>query len=84
MKKQQKIQIALISIGLLLIISTYFYYPLMRKTELAKNQLQQKELKKNTTRDNRTYFEEIRYEGLTADMQKFSVKSEYFKKTVGF
>ena len=76
MKKQQKIQIALISIGLLLIISTYFYYPLMKKTELAKNQLQEKELKKNTTRDNRTYFEEIRYEGLTADMQKFSVKSE--------
>ena len=45
-KKQQKIQIALISIGLLLIISTYFYYPLMKKAELAKDQLQQKELKK--------------------------------------
>ena len=58
-KKQQKIQIALISIGLLLIISTYFYYPLMKKAELAKGQLQQRELRKNTTHDETTFFEDV-------------------------
>ena len=63
-KKQQKIQIALISIGLLLIISTYFYYPLMKKAELAKDQLQQKGLEKNITHDKTTFFEDVEYKGL--------------------
>ena len=76
MKKQQKIQIALISIGLLLIISTYFYYPLMKKAELAKDQLQQKELKKNITRDKRTFFENVEYKGLYDLNKPFIIKSE--------
>jgi len=76
MKKQQKIQIALISIGLLLIISTYFYYPLMKKAELVKNQLQQKELKKNTTNDKKTFFENVEYKGLYDLNKPFIIKSE--------
>ena len=75
-KKQQKIQIALISIGLFLIISTYFYYPLMKKAELAKDQPQQKELKKNTTYDNRTFFENVEYKGLYDLNKPFIIKSE--------
>ena len=75
-KKQQKIQIALISIGLLLIISTYFYYPLMKKAELAKDQLQQKELKKNTTYDKKTFFENVEYKGLYDLNKPFTIKSE--------
>ena len=75
-KKQQKIQIALISIGLLLIISTYFYYPLMKKAELAKDQLQQKELKKNTTDDKKTFFESVEYKGLYDLNKPFIIKSE--------
>ena len=76
MKKQQKIQIALISIGLLLIISTYFYYPLMKKAELAKDQLQQKELKKNITDDKKTFFENVEYKGLYDLNKPFTIKSE--------
>ena len=76
MKKQQKIQIALISIGLLLIISTYFYYPLVKKAELAKDQLQQKELKKNTTNDKKTFFENVEYKGLYDLNKPFIIKSE--------
>ena len=75
-KKQQKIQIALISIGLFLIISTYFYFPLMKKAELAKDQLQQKELKKNTTDGKKTFFENVEYKGLYDLNKSFIIKSE--------
>ena len=75
-KKQQKIQIALISIGLLLIISTYFYYPLMKKAELAKNQPQQKELEKNITHDKTTFFEDVEYNGLYDLNKPFIIGSE--------
>ena len=75
-KKQQKIQIALISIGLLLIISTYFYYPLMKKAELAKDQLQQKKLEKNITHDKTTFFKNVEYTGLYDLNKPFIIKSE--------
>ena len=75
-KKQQKIQIALISIGLFLIISTYFYYPLMKKAELAKDQLQQKGLEKNITHDKTTFFENVEYKGLYDLNKPFIIKSE--------
>ena len=75
-KKQQKIQIALISIGLLLIISTYFYYPLMKKAELAKDQLQQKKFEKNITHDKTTFFENVEYKGLYDLNKPFIIKSE--------
>ena len=75
-KKQQKIQIALISIGLLLIISTYFYYPLMKKAELAKDQLQQKKLEKNITHDKTTFFESVEYKGLYDLNKPFIIGAE--------
>ena len=75
-KKQQKIQIALISIGLLLIISTYFYYPLMKKAELAKDQLQQKKIDKNIIHDKRTFFENVEYKGLYDLNKPFIIESE--------
>ena len=75
-KKQQKIQIALISIGLFLIISTYFYYPLMKKVELVKDQLQQKELEKNITDDKRTFFENVEYKGVYDLNKPFIIKSK--------
>jgi len=75
-KKHQKIQIALISIGFLLIISTYFYYPLMKKAELATNQPQQKKLEKNITHDKATFFESVEYKGLYDLNKPFIIKSE--------
>ena len=38
MKKQRTTQLVLISIGLLLILLTYFYYPYMNKDKLLEDQ----------------------------------------------
>lgn len=75
-KKQQKTQLALISIGLLLILLTYFYYPYINKNKLLKNQSVQDDLE-NTTDDAKiTTFENVEYEGLYDLDKPFSVKSE--------
>ena len=42
-KKQKKIQIILLSIGFLLILITYFYYPYMKKVKFTDNQVVQKD-----------------------------------------
>ncbi len=74
-RKQQKAQVALISIGLLLILITYLYYPYMNKNKLQDDQFVQKDSEK-TLNDAQSTFENIEYEGITSTMQKFSVKSE--------
>jgi len=75
-KKPKNIQLLLISIGIFLILGTYFYYPYMNKNKHQKDQVERKNL--NQTKDNSsaTTFEKVEYEGLTAAMQKFSIKSE--------
>ena len=73
-KKQKKIQIALISIGILLILMTYFYYPYVNKFKLAKNQPTQKDLG-DVSIDKSTSFENVEYKGLYADNQ-FTIQSE--------
>ena len=42
-KKQQGIQLALVSIGILLIIGTYFYFPSIKKDKVLKDQSANKE-----------------------------------------
>ena len=74
-RKQQKAQLVLISIGLLLILLTYLYYPYMNKNKLQDDQFVQKDSEK-TLNDAQSTFENIEYEGITSTMQKFSVKSE--------
>ena len=37
-KKQQGIQLALVSIGIPLIIATYFYFPSIKKDKILKDQ----------------------------------------------
>ena len=74
-KKQQKIQIILISIGLLLIFATYFYYPYINKIKLIEDQLTQKDLDK--TRDaERTFFKNVEYKGYYDLDKPFTIKSE--------
>ena len=73
-KKQKKIQIALISIGVLLILMTYFYYPYINKFKLAKNQSNQKDLGEVFI-DKSTSFENVEYKGLYAD-SPFTIKSK--------
>ena len=75
-KKQQKTQLVLISMGLLLILLTYFYYPYMKQDKLLKNQSVQKDLENTTDNDQITTFENVNYEGLYDLDKPFSVKSE--------
>jgi len=75
-KKQQKIQLVLISMGLLLILLTYFYYPYMSKDKLLKNQSDQKDFENTSDDVQFTTFESIEYEGLYDLDKPFSVKSE--------
>ena len=74
-KKQQKAQLVLISIGLILILLTYLYYPYINKDKLQNNQLVQKDSEKNLN-DTQSTFKNVEYEGMTSAMQKFSVTSE--------
>ena len=77
MKKQQKkIQITLILIGLLLIITTYFYYPYINKAKFDKNQPVQKDLDNVTDSNQITSFENVEYKGLYDLDKPFTVKSE--------
>ena len=74
-RKQQKAQLVLISIGLLLILLTYLYYPYMNKNKLQDDQFVQKDSEK-TLNGAQSTFENVEYEGITSTMQRFSVKSE--------
>ena len=74
-RKQQKAQLVLISIGLLLILLTYLYYPYMNKNKLQDDQFVQKDSEK-TLNDAQSTFENVKYEGITSTKQRFSVKSE--------
>ena len=74
-KKQQNIQIILISIGLLLILITYFYYPYMNKAKLIENQSVKKNLER-TLVDESTFFENVQYTGLYDVDKPFTIMSE--------
>ena len=75
-KKQQRIQIILISIGLLLILVTYFYYPYLKKVELIKDQPQQKDLGETTSDDKTTFFENVEHKGFYDLNKPFTIRSE--------
>ena len=74
-KKQQNIQIILISIGLLLILITYFYYPYMNKAKLIENQSAKKNLER-ALEDQSTSFENVQYKGLYDVDKPFTIISE--------
>ena len=75
-KKQKKIQIILILIGLFLIITTYFYYPYINKVKFIENQSVQKDSDNVSDNDQTTFFENIEYQGLYDLNKPFTVKSE--------
>ena len=75
-KKQQKIQIILILIGLILIFATYFYYPYMNKIKYAQKELVEKNLEKSTEDENKTYFKDVQYKGFYDFNKPFTIKSE--------
>ena len=74
-KKQQNVQLILVSIGFILILLTYLYYPSLNKNKSQNEQYVQKD-SEQISNEAQTTFENVEYEGITSAMQKFSVKSE--------
>ena len=74
-KKQRGVQFVLLSIGLFLIIATYFYYPSIKKDKILKDQSVNKDSQKVENIDQSTAFEKLEYKGL-AQNTPFIVKSE--------
>ena len=75
-QKQKKAQIILTSIGLILILITYFYYPYMKKVKFTDNQVVQKDGSNTPDIDQGTSFENVQYEGVYQINKTFSVMSE--------
>ena len=75
-QKQKKTQIILTSIGLILLLITYFYYPYMKKVKFTDNQVVQKDGSNTSDIDQGTSFENVKYEGLYQINNTFSVMSE--------
>ena len=75
-QKQKKAQIILTSIGLILLLITYFYYPYIKKVKFTDNQVVQKDGSNTPVIDQGTSFENVKYEGLYQINNTFSVMSE--------
>ena len=75
-QKQKKTQIILTSIGLILLLITYFYYPYMQKVKFTDNQVVQKDGSNTLDIGGGTSFENVKYEGLYQINNTFSVMSE--------
>ena len=75
-KRQQKIQITLILIGLILIAATYFYYPNLDKNFVSKNQTTKENLKKGLEDTESTTYENIIYKGIYDLDKTFTIQAE--------
>ena len=62
-RKQQRTQLILISIGLLLILLTYLYYPYINKAKLQNEQIVEKD-SEETLNKAQSSFENLEYEGI--------------------
>ena len=80
--QNQKIQIFLILIGIILIIATYFYYP--QKNKQTTNEIQQKlsELSEIENEEELNTFENVEYKGFYDLDSPFVVRSETAKMSV--
>ena len=75
-KKQRGVQFILVSIGLLLIIATYFYYPSIKKDKILKDQSVNKDSQKVENIGQSTSFEHLEYKGLYNLDKPFRIKSK--------
>ena len=75
-KRQQKIQITLLLIGLILIVVTYFYYPSLDKNFVSKNQTTKENLKEGLEDTESTTFENIIYKGIYDLDKTFTIQAE--------
>ena len=74
-KKQQGVQFVLVSIGLLLIIATYFYYPSIKKDKILKDQSVNKDSQKVENIDQSTSFENLEFHRVNPKLQLREVGS---------
>ncbi len=77
MKKHQKIQIFLFSVGLFLILLTYFYYPsFISKDKSVFDRSVKTEEKSYEEKEKKTTLEYVEYKGLYDFDKKFTVQAE--------
>ena len=76
MKRELKIQLILVSIGLLLIFLTYFFYPKINQNKLSEDRAVTKDFDDAASADKTTTFETLEYKGLYNFDKPFTVKSE--------
>ena len=75
-KKQRRVQLALVFIGLLLFFLTYLFYPNINKDKLTKDQSIGKNVDETAIADKTTTFESLEYKGLYNFDKPFKVRSE--------
>ena len=75
-KKQNRIQLALISIGFLLFVLTYFYYPSLNKDKIEKNDTLANNIKDDEISKDKTSFVNLEYKGLYDLDKPFKIKSK--------
>jgi len=75
-KNEKKIQLILLSIGVLLVLVTYFYYPYINENKFLKDKSAEKELKKDFDNEQDTVFENLEYKGFYNLNNPFVVTSE--------
>ena len=77
-KKQEKIQIGLLIIGIFLILATYFYYPYINKNKstLEENIVEGLKDSSENSDERSTSFESIKYEGLYNLDKTYTVTSK--------
>ena len=75
-KKQRRVQLTLVFMGLLLFFLTYFFYPNINKDKLTKDQSIGKNVDETAIADKTTTFESLEYKGLYNFDKPFKVRSE--------
>ena len=76
-KRHRNIQLILVSVGLSLILLTYFYYPNINKNlKPLEQQTKQEDIKEMPNKDQFSTFENVVYEGLYDLNKPFSVQSK--------
>ena len=75
-KKQRRVQLMLVSIGLILFALTYLFYPSINKNNFLKDQTTSEDFEKIADDEKITIFEKLEYKGIYDLDKPFKVRSE--------
>lgn len=75
-KKQRRVQLMLVSIGLILFALTYLFYPSIYKNNFLKDQTTSEDFEKIADDEKITIFEKLEYKGIYDLDKPFKVRSE--------